>query len=329
MKILVTGGTGFTGSALTLRLLEEGHDVRILDYQEGIRDAALRRAGAEIMYGSVDDGSAVRSAMEGCEFVFHLAAAFREVNKPKSFYWNVNVGGTRNVMEAAKGCGVKKVIYCSTQGVHGHISDPPGDEDSPINPTDYYQQTKYEGEVVVQEFIDEGMNATILRPTAIYGPGDPGRFLMIYRFVKKGWFPMLGNGHGYYHTVYIDNMVDAFLLVMDLDRGRGETYIIADEECVTNKELVKRVARTMEKKIKFVHLPLFPVLLAAHACEKLCKPFGITPPLFPRRVDFYREMRAFSIEKAQRELGYHPRVDVDEGLRTTTEWYFDEGYLES
>ncbi len=329
MRILVTGGTGFTGSALTFRLLNEGHDVGVLDYQEGIRDDALREAGAELIYGSVTDASVVRDAMEGCEFVYHLAAAFRELDRPESFYRAVNVGGTRNVMEAAEACGVEKVVYCSTQGVHGHIDDPPGDETSPIDPEDHYQQTKYEGEEVVRDFIEEGMNATILRPTAIYGPGDPERFFMIYEFVDKGWFPMFGDGSTYYHPVYIDNLVDAFLLVMDPEKGRGGTYIIADEEYAPIKELVQRVARAMNTEVRILQFPFWPLLAAAHVCEKLCKPFGITPPLFPRRADWYRQVRAFRIEKARRELGYEPRVGLDEGLRKTAEWYWQEGYLEN
>jgi len=327
MKILVTGGTGFTGSALVLRLLQDGHQVRSLDYKEGIRDRMLREKGAEIIYGSITDLDTVLKATDGCDVVQHLAAAFRELDVPNSHYYDVNVNGTRNVMEAAKQCGVKKVVYCSTQGVHGHIHNPPGDEDSPIAPEDYYQQTKYEGEVVVQECIRRGMKATILRPTAIYGPGDPERFFMIYRKVKQGRFLMFGQGKTFYHPVYIDNLSDAFVLAMDFEKGNGQTYIIADEEYVAIKDLVQRVAKALNKPVKIVHLPFTPLLVAAHLCEKLCKPFKIAPPIFPRRADWFRQVRAFRIDKAKRELGYQPRVGLDEGLRRTAQWYIQEGYL--
>ena len=229
MKVLVTGGTGFTGSALVFRLLEQGHSVKSLDYQKGIFYDQLEKAGAELVLGSITDSDLLQKFMEGIDFVFHLAAAFRELNVPDNHYFDVNVNGTRNVMDAAKKHEVTKVVYCSTQGVHGHIKNPPGNENSPIAPEDYYQQTKYEGELVVHEFIKDGMNATIIRPTAIYGPGDPGRFLMIYRQTKKGGFPMFGSGETFYHPVYIDNLVDAFLLTMEPEKGKGETYIIADE----------------------------------------------------------------------------------------------------
>lgn len=124
------------------------------------------------------------------EVLFHLAAAFRRVNLPKSVYWDTNVTAMRTLLETAQAAGGRKVVYCSTQGVHGNVDNPPGDESTPIEPEDYYQYTKYEGEKVAQEFIDQGMDITTLRPMAIYGPGDPARFLMLFKQVAKGYFPI-------------------------------------------------------------------------------------------------------------------------------------------
>src|SRR4051795_3954283 len=126
MKILVTGGTGFTGTALVQRLLSEGHSVVALDYKEGIQCDALRSHGAEVLIGSVTDPAAVERSMKGVEFVFHLAAAFRELNVPDSFYDEVNVEGTRIVLHDARRAGVRKVVYCSTCCVHGNGDPPPG-----------------------------------------------------------------------------------------------------------------------------------------------------------------------------------------------------------
>jgi nucleoside-diphosphate-sugar epimerase len=325
MKILVTGGTGFTGSALVRRLLQMGHDVRVLDNQEGIMLPELKALDAEVILGSVTDQPLVEATTQGCEFVFHVAAAFRQLNVPDQHYYDVNVLGTRHVMAAARQYGVEKVVYCSTQGVHGHIANPPGNEDSPIAPADYYQQTKYEGEQVVQEFIRQGMRATILRPTAIYGPGDPERFHMIYRRLAKGPFPMFGRGDTYYHPLYIDNLVDAFICSMD--KGDGGTYIIGDEAYFPIRVLVEKVARAMKQEPRIRYFPVMPLVVAGHVCEKVCQPFGITPPIFPRRVDWYRQVRAFKIDKAKSELGYIPKIDIDEGLKRTGEWYVQKGYL--
>lgn len=327
MRVCVTGGTGFTGAALVKRLLEEGHEVSVLDKQKGLISDELERLGARLVFGSVTDPATVADCVRGCEVVFHLAAAFRELNVPDSVYKEVNVDGTRIVAEQSLAAGARKLVYCSTQGVHGHIDNPPGNEDSPIAPADYYQQTKYEGELELPPFAERGLEYTIIRPTAIYGPGDPGRFVMIYRRAKKGVFPMFGSGQTYYHPVYIDNLVDSFLLAMPEGAGRGEAYIIGDEEYFSLDELVKRVGKAIGVDVKVPHYPILPLIVAGHVVEKACKPFGISPPIFPRRVDWFRQVRAFDISKAKRDLGYVPRVGIDEGLRKTGEWYLANGYI--
>lgn len=327
MRVLVTGGTGFTGSHLVRRLLNMGHQVRVLDNQPGLFHDELKRLGADITIGSVTDRPLVRRLTDGCEIVQHMAAAFREVNRPKSVYWNVNVEGTRIVCQAAVEAGVRRVVYCSTQGVHGNVDHPPGDEDTPIEPEDYYQYTKYQGEVVVNQFVDQGLEAVTLRPMAIFGPGDPARFLMIYRRVAKGRFIMAGPGQALYHPLYIDNLVDAFLLAQDAEGVLGRAYLIGDEEFVTIKDLVLRIAKAMGVEVRIVHVPFWPVYAVSALCELVYKALPGEPPLFRRRADWFRQNRAFKIDRARRELGYDPKVSVDEGLRRTAVWYRENGYI--
>jgi nucleoside-diphosphate-sugar epimerase len=327
MRVLVTGGTGFTGTALVLRLRQAGHRVVALDYKDGLQCDALRAAGAEVVIGSVTDRAVVERSMRGVQFVFHLAAAFRELNVSNDFYDQVNVGGTRNVVEAARRAGVWKFVYCSTCGVHGNVDDPPANEDAPIQPADYYQRTKYEGEPLVKQLAGERMETVILRPAAIYGPGDPERFFMIFQRVARGSFPMVGSGRTLYHPLYVDNLVDAFMLCLAPGVGNGREYLIADEQYYPIEDIVKSVGRALNVQVRIRHYPVMPVVAAGHICEKLCKPFGITPPIFPRRVDWYRQNRAFDISRAKKELGYSPRIALDEGLRRTGEWYRHMGYL--
>ena len=327
MRILVTGGTGFTGSHLVRRLLHSGHEVRVIDYQKGIFYDDLNSKGAKIELGGILDRNLVDRMVKGCEVVHHVAAAFRQLNVPEQHYWDVNVEGTRYLLDAAKRHRVRKFVYCSTQGVHGHIQNSPGNELSPIAPEDYYQLTKYEGEKVVEKYVKEGVDAVILRPTAIYGPGDPGRFLILFRLVSKGTFFMFGDGNPCYHPVYIDNLVDAFELVTEKDGISGETYIIADEHYYTLNELVMSVAKALGSKLRIFHLPFSPLWVAANLCEMVCKPLRVTPPLFRRRVDWFRQNRAFSIEKAKQEIGYKPLVVLEEGLKKTGEWYEVEGLI--
>jgi nucleoside-diphosphate-sugar epimerase len=326
MRVLVTGGTGFTGTALVKRLIDEGHSVVALDYKEGLQCDTLRAHGAEVVIGSVTDKDAVERSMKGVEFVFHLAAAFRELNVPNSFYDEVNVGGTRVVLEAARREGVRKFVYCSTCGVHGNVDHPPANEDAPIQPADYYQRTKYEAEPLVLREAGP-METVILRPAAIYGPGDPERFFMIFKRVAKGTFPMFGSGRTLYHPLYIDNLVDSFLLCMPPGVGSGRAYLIADEHYYPIEEIVQEVARALDVSVRIPHYPVLPVVAVGHVVEKICRPFGVTPPIFPRRVDWYRQNRAFDISRAKRELGYVARVPLPEGLRLTGQWYREMGYL--
>ncbi|NNF27489.1 MAG: NAD(P)-dependent oxidoreductase [Gemmatimonadetes bacterium] len=327
MKTLVTGGTGFTGSHLVRRLLEEGHEVVVLDNQPGLFAEELQSLGAEVVIGSITDQELLDRLTEGCDYVQHLAAAFRKINVPKKVYWDVNVEGTRKVLESAKKHGVKRVVYCSTQGVHGHVEHPPGDEDSPIEPEDYYQYTKWEGERVCHEYMAEGMEISIVRPTAIYGPGDPGRFLLLFKMSKDGRFLMFGDGKTTYHPVYIDNLVDLFILAAEHPAAVGRTYLGADAHYYTLNDLVKAVGRAMGIDVKIWHLPFRPLWLAAVVVEAVCWPLRISPPLFRRRVDWFRQVRAFKIDRAREELGYEAKVGIDEGLSETYKWYIEEGYL--
>jgi nucleoside-diphosphate-sugar epimerase len=327
MRVLVTGGTGFTGSHLVKRLLQKGQRVSVVDNQKGLFYDELKKAGATIELGSITDKRLVDETVQNCDVVYHLAAAFRQLNVPERYYWNVNVDGTRQLLDAAHRFGVQKFIYCSTQGVHGHIKSPPGDERSPISPEDYYQLTKYEGEKVVREYVDKGLDAVTIRPTAIYGPGDPERFLILFRMVKRQSFLMFGNGRTFYHPVYIDNLVDAFVAAAEKEGVRGETYIIGDERYYSLNDLVRHVAHAIGVSVRIRHVPFWPLWSAALACEMACKPLRLTPPIFRRRVDWFRQVRAFSIEKAKRELGYQPAVGLAEGLGRTALWYRQHGYI--
>jgi len=327
MQVLITGGTGFTGSHAVRRYLARGHAVRVLDNQRGRFFDELVRAGAEIRIGSVADREAVRHAVAGVELVHHIAAAFREINVPSSVYDSVNVDGTRIVAEEALRAGVRRVVYCSTEGVHGHVVSPPGTEESPIAPEDHYQQTKWEGEIAFATVVRQGLDGVVLRPTGIYGPGDPARFLMLFRMVQRGHFFIVGDGRASYHPLYIDNLCDAFELAAENPQARGETFLVADDRYLSWNELVPLVGKTIGVDVKVHHVPLWPVWLGAAACEAVCRPLGITPPLFRRRAEMFSHMRAFDISKARRVLGYEPQIALEEGLRRTGAWYRQHGYL--
>jgi len=167
---------------------------------------------------------------------------------------------------------------------------------------------------------------TIARPSGIYGPGDR-RLLKLFRGIARRRWITLGRGEIYYHLTYIDDLVDGFVLCGEHPDAANRTYILAGGEVTTLNALVKLVADGAEVPEPRVHLPVWPVWMAGAACEALCAPFGIEPPLYRRRVDFFTKSRAFDITRARAEIGYRPQVSLRDGIRRTFEWYRAHGWL--
>jgi nucleoside-diphosphate-sugar epimerase len=213
--------------------------------------------------------------------------------------------------------------------VHGDIEHPPANEDAPLRPGDVYQETKLEGEAAARQAAAEtGLPVVIARPTGIYGPGDR-RLLKLFRGVARRRFFVLGSGQIYYHLTYIDDLVEGFRLCGETPAAAGRTYILAGGEVTTLDELVALIALEAGVKPFGVHLPVWPFWAAGALCEVLCSPFGIEPPLYRRRVDFFTKSRAFDISRARTELGYEPRIGLREGIRRTLEWYRAAGWTKA
>lgn len=325
-RILVTGGTGFTGGHLCIRLAQDGHAVRAL-VRDPDRAEHLHRRGVELVEGDIRDRTSVNRAMDGVDTVYHIAALFRPENVTRQDMWATNVEGTRNMLDAAVTAGVRRFVHCSTVGVHGDVKHPPATEETPYGPGDYYQESKTEGEKVVLQYMAGGrLPIVVFRPGGIYGPGDL-RFLKLFKAVKKRRFVMLGSGNVLYQLIYIDDLIDGIIRCGTDGRAVGNIYILTGTEPVTLNEFVHQVAETVSAPPPRFRFPVLPVYLAGFACEVVCKPLGINPPLYRRRVDFFRKDRAFSIAKAQRELDFQPRVCLKAGLQQTATWYEREGLL--
>jgi nucleoside-diphosphate-sugar epimerase len=160
----------------------------------------------------------------------------------------------------------------------------------------------------------------------MYGPRDL-RFLKLFRAIKKRRFIMLGSGEVTCHLVYIDDLMDGIILCGTQERAIGNIYILGGEGYVTLDRLATMIAEELEVPPPRLHLPLWPVYVAGFLCEALCKPLRIEPPLYRRRIDFFRNSRAFDISKAKRELGFEPKTDLRTGIRLTAAWYRKEGLL--
>ncbi|MEM6457952.1 MAG: NAD-dependent epimerase/dehydratase family protein [Planctomycetota bacterium] len=323
--VLVTGARGFAGSALVRSLRRDGQRVRAMVRPRG-DEAELRRLGAEVVHGDVRDPAAADAAVAGCGRVYNFASPFRSAGAGDEVNRQTHVDGLRHLVAAAWKHGVSRFVQCSTVGVHGNVRQPPCHEDSPIRPGDAYQRTKLEGERLFRDAVADGLPGVLMRPGPMYGPGDL-RMLKLFRLVHTGRWVTLGDGSAWFHPSYIDDLVEGFRLCGEHPDAVGGTFILAGPEPCRLHALIAEVAAAVRVAAPTRRLPVRPMMAAAWVCETACRPLGIEPPLHRRRVKFFTNNRYFSSARAERTLGYRPRVGVAEGVRRTAGWYFDRGLL--
>jgi nucleoside-diphosphate-sugar epimerase len=326
MKVLVTGGTGFTGGHLCRRLLNERVSVRAL-VRNFDSASGLNRMGVELAEGDLRDRKSLKRALTNIDVVYNVAAVYRQENVGRKELWDTNVEGTKNLLTAAIELGVSRFVHISTVGVHGNIENPPANENSPYSPGDHYQESKLQGELVALRYLDKGsIPITIIRPCGIYGPGDL-RFLKLFKAIKKRVFVMLGSGEVMYHMIYIDDLIDGILLCGTKKEAIGNIYILGGDQGVTLNELVGIIAEVLDVPPPRIHIPFMPIYYASLLCEFVFRPFGINPPLFRRRVNFFSKSRSFEINKAKLDLDFNPRTDLRTGIQKAADWYGEEGLL--
>jgi nucleoside-diphosphate-sugar epimerase len=325
-NVLITGGSGFTGNHLARRLYRAGCNVRLI-----LRDSAKVQRdinySPEIIIGDIRDRDSVRKATKGIDTIFNLAALYRTAGAKNHVYYDVHVVGTRNLLRASFEFNIERFVHCSTVGVHGHISAPPADEESSYNPADIYQHTKLQGELLVRESYETvGVPFSVVRPCAIYGPGDL-RLLKLFKLASKLITPIVGDGEIYYHMVHVSDLVDGFILAAKHPNAVNQVFIIGGEQWLTLNDLITMIKHIKGMKDRCFHMPALPFQLLGGICEKIFIPIGLEPPIYRRRVDFFTKSRAFSIEKAQREIEYKPKIDLSSGLKQTYDWYMENNFI--
>lgn len=319
----ITGASGFTGGALVDRLARDGWHVKVL-VREG--SEYTPPANVEVIVGPLNSPQVLARLVKDAEFVVHIAAMFREEGSREAFF-EINYAATRELLTAAKAAGVKRFVYCSTIGVHGHVEQTPANENAPFNPRDFYQDSKLAAERACADQIGQGpMEIVIVRPASIYGPGDL-RMLKMFRMLDKGFFIFVKKGKPNFHPVYIDDLVDGFVLSMTVPEAAGQTFIIGGPEYVPLRDYVALAARTIGARPPRWSVPYALMYGASVVCEALCRVIKVQPPLHRRRLSFFKHNRAFSIAHAQKVLGYRPLVDTAEGFAHTVAWYRSQGLL--
>jgi len=323
---LVTGASGFTGQHLCRALAGRGYRVRALARRSS-RIEPLKALDIEWVFGDLCEPATIAGAARGIDVVFHIAALYRQEGVAKPQFHRVNVDGTRAIIEESVAASVGRIVHCSTVGVQGEIKHPPADESVPYAPGDHYQISKVEGEKLALQTHEEGRaDVVVVRPVGIYGPGDT-RFLKLFKWVDSGKFRMIGDGRVLYHLTFVEDLVRGIILAAETPGASGRIYTLGGEEYVELNELVRLIAGILDRPLSRRRLPLWPVYAAAWACELICRPLGIEPPLYRRRLDFFTKDRAFDISRAKNELGYRPGVPLAEGLRLTSDWYRRTGLL--
>jgi nucleoside-diphosphate-sugar epimerase len=333
MRILITGATGFVGSHLVARLLDDNksltskrqYAIRILMRRGSKLNNIISNNDAadklEIVYGDLTDNASLLNATKDVDIVFHLAALLGSPEITYSQIYDANVKGTQNLLRASEKNKVKRFIHISSVAAMGPIKQGMiADEKTPCNPVSDYDKTKYLAELAVKE---SKLRWTIIRPTTVYGPGEIKNKAKMFSFIKKGLFRIIGDGKNMLALVYIDDLIEAILLAAHSNASSCQTYIISGDysgssSCTMNN-FVATIATHLQVNVPG-HMPLWLAKTAA-LCFKTLRIFKVPQLLSSDRIRSLTNSSSFSIAKARKELGYSPKVSLDEGIARTVSWY--------
>jgi len=328
VKYLITGATGFIGPHLVKNLVKAGHACRCL-VREGSEIDVLQRLGAELVVGDITRAASLEGIAAGMDRVLHLATLGHMSNfaVTDSMFEAINVQGAINVMQEALKSGVQRVVHCSTVAAMGICADVPATETSPCNPHHPYGRSKLKAEQKILSLIeDQNLPAVIVRFSMVYGPGDPRDILKLARLTQKGIFPKVGSKPKLTPLIHVDDAVTGLLLAAE--KGRiGEIYLLTNRNSIPFDDLRKIFQKSLGIKRLPLYVPEWAALALASLLEKTFLILGKVPPVSRKNIESTLADRVFSIEKAQRELGFDPKVDPEEGLEETVAWYKKQGWV--
>ena len=328
MKAFVTGGTGFVGSSLVRLLLEDGYDVGVL-VREKSNLTNLEGLPVTLHYGDLKDKDSLKKALEGYDFLFHVAADYRLwVPKPDEIYEN-NVKGTQNIMDAAGHTGIKRIVYTSSVATLGLNKDgSPADEETPVSFSDmigHYKKSKFLAEKAVKELVDAGkIDAVIVNPSTPVGPRDirptpTGRMILEAAQGKMPAYVDTG-----LNIVHVDDVSRGHILA--LKKGKtGRRYILGGEN-MTLKEIFETISEITGAPPPRIKLPHNLILPLAYLFEMVSRITGTEPLATVDGVKLSKKKMFFSSKRAETELGYSHRP-ARQAIRDAVEWFGKQGLL--
>jgi dihydroflavonol-4-reductase len=246
------------------------------------------------------------------------------MNIPDTVFRDVNISGTKNMLDASLKAGVKRFVHGSTIGVHGNLEGEINEE-SPCIPDNIYGITKLEGEQLALSY-KEKIPITVIRISEVYGPADR-RLLKLFKGIKKKMFFVIGSGKNLHHLIFIDDLIKGFFLSAEKEEAIGQIFILSGKSPVTTCEMATLIAEEFGVSPPKFKVPLFPFMAIATIMELSLKPLGIQPPLHRRRMDFFRKSFSFSPKKSREILGFEPDYSFREGAAETIKWYKANGFL--
>lgn len=327
MTTVVTGATGFLGGALVTELVRRQKTVRILARNE---KKAREQCGDSVMIvqGDITDPVQVSKAIDGATTIYHLAGRLFHPTIPAELYRKTHVEGTRTLLkECESQTQLKRIVHVSTTGVHGITGETPAAEDAEFAPTNPYETTKLEGELLaLKAYQEQGLPISVVRPALAYGPGDL-HLLGFFVAIKKGLFRVIDGGNALLHPVYVDDLIAALLLCAERSQALGRSYNIAGERPVSVREFAASIAHALDRQLPAGSIPLWFANLASSAFAVIPYMKGERAPLTHSRVAFLTNSRVYDSTRAKDELGYEPKVGLEEGVKRTAAWYYSHNYL--
>jgi nucleoside-diphosphate-sugar epimerase len=313
---LVTGAAGFVGAALARRLAAQGIAVKAL-----VRDAARARRldGADLVrvQGDLTDAASLARAVEGVDTVFHCAALVTGDPRPAADFEAVNVTGTRDLLEAAIRAGtVKRFVHVSSVAVYGHhaVRGAITRETDATHPETPYGATKLASEALVLAAPSRGLEAVVVRPMWVFGPGAPGA-MRLFELVARGRMVTIGGARNAIQPIAVEDLVEGLVACATVPGVSGEVFHMAGPRAITTGEFCAHIAHALGVAPPTRDIPMPVARVLAWGCERFYPRALGKPPLNREKLGIFVNEHAYAIDKAREKLGWQPRVAFDDGAR--------------